>query len=168
MRRSRLDLEMIGIGLMYVLFWAAALGVFVGLPLYCTVKARSADDELFRHTPCKARWGKGPIEITQGGITLGCAVTQDGSFKIANRLTDYPVTLCLGHRGDCMSGHPSPFPGNRLTIAPGRTQKVKFRMGSHYAATTPRNYPITVLPVQGLNFSNLDIVVRSESAPSGP
>lgn len=146
----------------------AFFALIIGTPMYCQAKARDLDDPLFRgsHTPCEHQWRNGHIEITTAGISRGCAVTRDATFKITNRLSDYPVTLCLGHRGDCMSGHPTPFRGNRLTIAPGHTEQVRFEEGKHYAVTRERNYPVTVLPVAGLNFSNLDITVRSETPPA--
>lgn len=153
------------VGCVVVLGFFAAV---IGLPLYCGVKARNADDKLFSaaRTPCRHKWSNGHIEITTAGLSAGCAVTEHITFKITNRLTDFPVTLCLGHRGDCMSGHPSPFPGNRLTIAPGRTVIAKFWEGRKYGMPLARNYPITLQPFQGLAFRNLDLTVRTEDPPA--
>jgi hypothetical protein len=77
------------------------------------------------------------------------------------------VTLCLGRRGVCATGHHSPFRDGRVTLRPGESRKFRFayHRSPWWLTGVARNYPVTVLPVPGVRFAATDIVVRSEVPP---
>jgi hypothetical protein len=140
-----------------------------GCSAYFSHRTQLAEDPYFRQAACLHESAPASVEITITGITSGCVGTYLASYRFVNRLTDYPVTLCLGQDGRCATGHYSPFPGGRLTLRPGESRKIHLPRGDHYAMfSVDRLYPITVTPVPGMTFINLDVVVRSRvSKPSG-
>ncbi|TDD81053.1 hypothetical protein [Actinomadura rubrisoli] len=128
------------------------------------------DDQYFRHIPCKMKDPPAEVEITTRGLPADCVPTKKQSLRFVNRLTAYPVTLCIGQRGVCATGHYSPMAGGRVTLKPGESRKLSFPTGSFWGLPYDRKYPVTVLPAPGTSFSNTDMTVRSndESQPAVP
>ena len=159
MSRRRLD------GCTHVGCLALFLAVIVTVPMYCAHRSGTGDDRYFHDAPCAHGRRSDQVSITSDGLSPpGCLRTDGQSFRFVNRLPRHPVTLCLGRRAACDTGHFSPFEDGRVTLPPGGSRKVRFpyHVSWWWYDGVARNYPVTMLPVPGLSFGATDIVLRSE------
>ncbi|GAA4625767.1 hypothetical protein GCM10023196_031230 [Actinoallomurus vinaceus] len=170
------DLDSEGCGCCLFGFLAVAALVLTVVSSCAGYSGERSDDPYFHRAHCSPPVGSVQPEqvvITSWGVSQRCVETVRFPVVFVDRLTDRPVTLCLGRAGVCASGHRSPFPGERLTLHPGESGKIDFPAGTvlHGWFSFGRTYPVTVTPVPGMPTSTgFDVVVRvrSQDPPSSP
>jgi hypothetical protein len=124
---------------------ALAIGL-LGFVEYGRSHAALWDDPLYRHTVCG---GQGEslavVEITPEGFRQHCVGTYVEHLRFVNR-SEVPVTICLGHGGDCERGHHAPRELEQgIVVGPGDSRVLYFPTGKvRWGFENYRNYPITI------------------------
>ncbi|MCG5216205.1 hypothetical protein [Streptosporangium sp. KLBMP 9127] len=99
-----------------------------------------------------------PIEIGHGLHTPSCVDTTIGRYAFANRLSDYPIHVCLGSGRRCEDGHGV----TAITIPHGEEAAIVVPLREGWLwAQAPRNYPITVYADPAADLPVIDLVIRS-------